>query len=112
MFDIFDSSSTVFRGAVLTQGYTDNMGEWVPENTQYLEITGNVESMGDSDLQYIEQGIIEKGVMLFKTSEILNTGDRLIIDGVTWQVLKLMYNYRLIQKLTGISRAKYCIYKP
>lgn len=108
MFEIFNFDGVITRTSV-TPFYTDDNGEWVPEQTSSSTITGHVTDLTLQDLQYIDAGLIEKGTRKLATGDTLVVGDRVTIDSVEYEVVQKIYTANLIEKYTGESRSTYLI---
>lgn len=110
MFDVFDYSGTITRVEV-TPGYTAADGSWVPESTSSSSITGHITDVKYEELQFIDPGVVEKGVRKLTTEDTLDTGDRVQVDGVEYTVYSTLHGNNVITKFTGISRTTYIIQK-
>jgi hypothetical protein len=70
MFETFDFDGVITRIAVVP-GYTDSNGDWIPEDTLVSTITGHVTDLTLQDLQYLDVGLIERGIRKLATGNTL-----------------------------------------
>lgn len=110
MFEIFNFDDIITRIAV-TPGYTDTNGDWVPESTSSSTIKGHVTDLTLQDLQYIDAGLIEKGTRKIATADELETGDRIEIDSVEYEVTQKIHVNNLLSKYAGEKRSTFLLTK-
>lgn len=110
MFEIFNYDGVITRTSI-TPGYTNQNGDWVPEQIIPSTIAGHVTDLTLQDLQYIDAGLIERGSRKLATADALEVGDRVEIDSVNYEVTKKIYTTSLVEKYTGESRSTFLITK-
>jgi hypothetical protein len=103
----------------VTEGYTNqSTGVWVPESTSETSISGHVADVNLKERQYLDPGVVEKGVrkLTCDSSVAIVVGDRIKIteedDTISeWLVNSKMRESNLMDQYLGVSRITYLLVK-
>lgn len=115
-FSHFDYTRSITKVDV-TEGYINqSTGEWVPETTSETSITGHVADVTLKERQYLDPGVVEKGVrkLTCDSSVALAVGDRVKIteedETVSeWLVNSKMQESNMMDQYLGVSRITYLL---
>ena len=111
-FDIFNYDNSLTWISV-TPSYHDEQGIFSPEVKVPTTINGHIKSITESELQFLQKGVSNTGVVVLYTGNgSIKKGDKIKVTNdddtiTTWYVLKIPDRYNVLKKITGISRYKY-----
>ncbi len=103
----------------VTEGYTNqSTGAWVPESTTETAMSGHVADISLKERQYLDPGIVEKGVrtLTCDSSLAIVPGDRIKITEedttiTEWLVNSKMKESNLMDQYVDVSRITYLMVK-
>lgn len=113
-FDVFDNSGAMAK-KVITAGYHNSSGVWVPPSESSATFSGHISSVSDKRLQFLPEAVRELGTRILSVdgSVVLKNGDRIQVtepDGSTtmWTIGEEAKTTSLMKSI-GVNRRRFYI---
>ena len=114
VFDVFDNSTAMTK-KVVTAGYYNTSGVWVPPSDSTASFSGHISSIDDKKLQFLPEAVRELGTRILSVdgSIALKNGDKVQVtepdSSTTMWTIGDEVKTSSIMKSIGVNRRQFYI---